>query len=88
MQKQKKQKQYSWDFVSVACEENTRGIEVLASWQRMDMNGILHLVSCSFISIDNYAASISCEAVEKHVSGNICFPQKYLGAIQNALKNL
>lgn len=86
--KTKKEKQYMWDFVSVACEENTRPIEVLASWQKMDMNGIFHRVACEFISIDNYVVNISHEAVEKHMNGNICFPQKYLSSIQDALQNL
>lgn len=82
------EKRYSWDFVSVARAENDRRVEVLASWQRMDINGMSPTVASSFICVDNYVANMSCEAVEKHINGTICISQKHLSAIRNALQYL
>lgn len=85
--KTKKEKKYSWDFAPIFHEENSRGVEVLAAWHKIDKNGSFHHVTCSFIDIKNYISHVSSEAIEKHANGNICLSKNCLSSIQDVLQS-
>lgn len=85
----KKEKQYTYDFAPVLHAENVRGVEVLASWFRMELNGMeqtFEHINCAFININRYIANILSNAIQKDTNENICLSQKYLQSIQTELK--
>lgn len=63
--KTKKEKKISWDFCPISHEDSSRGVEVLASWHKVNANGLLQQIKCSFINIEKYIANISYEMIEK-----------------------
>lgn len=60
-----KNRQYSWDFAQVSVNENEqskRGIQVLAVWYRVELNGSLSvtsLIHSSYRNITNYIATLA-----------------------------
>lgn len=84
--KTKSDKKFSWDFCTVSHEENSRGVEVLAAWNRVDESGQLHQLTCSFMNIERYVSNISCELIEKNIDGNIYLSQKHAGSVNIFLK--
>lgn len=89
--KTKKEKQYTYDFAPIFHAENVRGVEVLASWFTMELNGMqqtFEFINCAFINIRRYVASILSNAIQKDTNENICLSQKYLHSIQTELNIL
>lgn len=86
--KTKTKKKYSWDFCPISHEENSRGVEVLATWYTVDENEILHYITSSFINIDRYVANVSAKLIENNMNGNICLSHKCSRSIQELLQSL
>lgn len=86
-----KDRKYTWDFASTLNEENdSRKIEILSSWYRIDINGQIHLFDfprCTFISINHYIANLVKHAIEGNDGEKIRISQKYLSSVQNMLKD-
>lgn len=83
--KTNKEKEYSLDFAPVVHEKNLRGVEVLASWYNIDMNGtVISHAGCFYNCIDHYVVNLIKLAIEKHEHG-LCLSKKYLQCIQRDL---
>lgn len=84
--KTNKEKQYSLDFAPVVHETNLRGVEVLASWYNIDINGkVMSHAVCCFTNIDQYVANLIETAIEKHKNGLIYLSEKNIMDIQREL---
>lgn len=87
-----KDRKYNWDFAPPNDrEKDSRKIEVLSSWYKMDINGIIYsfdLPKCTFISMDHYFATFLYHVIDKDNTGKICLSEKHLTSIQNLLKDL
>lgn len=81
-------KKYSWDFCPILNEQNSRGVEVLATWHTVKECGTLHYINCSFINIDRYVANVSSKLIEKNMNGDICLSHECSRSIKGLLQNL
>lgn len=86
-----KDKQFSLDFAPIFHEDNQRGVEVFATWYRIDCNAKLCIIrdnDCFHIDIKRYITTVLNEAIQKDEAGCIDFLQKYQNSIKNEMKCL
>lgn len=86
-----KDKQFSLDFAPISHKNNQRGVEVFATWYRIDCNANLCMIrenDCFHIDIKRYATTVFNEAIQKDEAGCIVFLQKYQDSIKNEMKCL
>lgn len=85
-----KERYYSWEFASIFQEKNTRKIDVLALWHKVDVNGIITTFNqpkCVFIPIENYCASLLNDVVEKK-HDKIVISVKHIRSVINMFQRL
>lgn len=85
-----KTRYYAWEFASIFQEETARKIDALALWFKLDVNGTISTFNkprCTFVSIENYCASLSLEAIEKK-DEQISISDKHIYSIEELLKCL
>lgn len=86
-----KDKQFSLDFAPISHENNQRGVEVFATWYRVDRNAKLCIIrenDCFHIDIKHYVTTVLNEGIQKDEEGCIGFIQKYRDSIKNEMKCL
>lgn len=87
-----KDRKYFWDFAPPSEDKkDQRKIEVLSSWYKVDINGIIHtfdLPKCTFISMDHYVATLSYHVIVRNDTGKICVSPNNLKSIQKALNEI
>lgn len=85
-----KTRHYAWDYATTSIVTNARKIDVLALWLKLDTDGTISVFDkpkCTFISIENYCASLLTEAIEKK-NGKILLSEKHISSITKLLKCL
>lgn len=87
-----KDRKYTWDFASVSPNENDpKKMDVLSFWYRISANASIELFKlpkCTFVSMDDYLATLLNNVIQKNINGSIYVSQKHLLSVQNRLKEL
>lgn len=85
-----KDKEYSLDFAPVHHSSNSRGVEVLSTWNGIDENGKINNIEyhCSFLNIDHYFATLTRETIYADRSKNIHLSEKYLNRFKTDFESL
>lgn len=88
--KTNKDKKYTWDFAAVTIGQNSRKVEVLASWHQIELINATPSINQpkhTFIQMQNYIASLSNDVIEKCNNGTTGLSKKYSKSVLNVLKN-
>lgn len=79
-----KEREYRWDFAPILQEANSRNVEALSSWYKIDENGNIYSFKnamCTFLKTEYYFATLNFHAIER-LNGGLVIKEESLTSIQ------